>query len=497
MYLCLYVFAKRNKFTNIAYYFIVYSASISLYCFASAFGLMSTTLEQIKYWTIVQYVGMAPSAPLGLLFIMKYLGMNLTTKKWMALLTIPFLSFIMVATNDFHHLHYRVIEIDPLLGAPFIYQEIGIWYMIHGLFTFSSMFIALLFVVSRWKETAKVYRPQLLSLICGQLVPMVTAFLYLIGFAPPGVDPVPMVLWLTSLFYLWSITSSRMFSIMPIAKDAIFNSINDGVMVLDDANRLIEFNQASKSMFPLIGKAMFGMDLHKVWFKLTGETLPSDLANVGDNQTLQIMTRYSKRIYQVRTSSLHHVNNPKGRLLIFTDITELKTLQEKLENLAYYDDLTQIYNRRAFFQKCDQEFTAAKNEASPFSIILMDIDYFKKVNDTYGHLIGDQLLRHVVKVCQTQLQENMLFARYGGEEFVIALKGYSALEAKTVANQLRSHVEAQPLLTSEGVINITLSSGVAESTKETEETLQQLLNHADQALYTAKREGRNLVCVFA
>lgn len=97
MYLCLYVFAKRNKFTNIAYYFIVYSASISLYCFASAFGLMSTTLEQIKYWTIVQYVGMAPSAPLGLLFIMKYLGMNLTTKKWMALLTIPFLSFIMVS----------------------------------------------------------------------------------------------------------------------------------------------------------------------------------------------------------------------------------------------------------------------------------------------------------------------------------------------------------------------------------------------------------------
>ncbi len=476
---------------------MIYTASITLYCFASAFGLMATTLEQIKIWTMIQYIGMAPSAPLGLLFIMKYLGMNITRKKWIAFLSIPFISFVMVATNDLHHLHYRVIEVDPLMGVPFIYQEIGIWYMIHGVFTFSCMFVAFLFVLSSWKETAKVYRPQLIALMCGQLVPMLTAFLYLIGFAPPGVDPVPMVLWLSSLFYLWTITSSRMFSIMPIAKDAIFNSINDGVMVLDDSNRLIEFNLAGKGMFPLIDKSMIGMDFLTVWYQLTGEFFPSQLTTAEDNQELQITTIHSKRIYQVRTSSLKHGNNRKGRLLIFTDITELKRLQVKLENLAYYDDLTQIYNRRAFFQKCEQEYAAAKNEGSSFSIILMDIDYFKKVNDTYGHLIGDQLLRHVVKVCQSQLPERVLFARYGGEEFVLALKGYSASEAEAVANQLRSHVEGQPLLTSEGVIEITLSSGVAEATNQSKQTLQQLLNYGDQALYTAKREGRNQVCVFS
>ncbi|WP_322090975.1 histidine kinase N-terminal 7TM domain-containing protein [Cytobacillus massiliigabonensis] len=106
------------------------------------------------------------------------------------------------------------------------------------------MFLALLLVFFHWKETAKVYRPQLIILMCGQLVPILTAFIYLLGFTPPGIDPVPMVLWISSLLYLWSIHSSRMFTIMPIAKDAIFNSINDGVIVLDETNRLIELNQA-------------------------------------------------------------------------------------------------------------------------------------------------------------------------------------------------------------------------------------------------------------
>ncbi|WP_353961081.1 histidine kinase N-terminal 7TM domain-containing protein [Neobacillus sp. CF12] len=232
LFLLLYVIIKRHHYTNISRLFILNTAFITIYCFASAFGLMSTTLEQMKFWTIIQYVGFPFSPPVGLLFIMHYLGYEITKKRCIALLIIPFISLIMVATNDLHHLHYRVFELDANLGAPYIHLEIGIWYMIHGVFTFACMFVAFLLVLSRWKETTKVYRPQFISLLCGQLVPILTAFLYLIGLTPPGIDPVPMVLWLSSLLYLWSISSSRMFTIMPIAKDAIFNSINDGVYKL-------------------------------------------------------------------------------------------------------------------------------------------------------------------------------------------------------------------------------------------------------------------------
>lgn len=492
LYLCLYVFFKRYNYTDIANYFILYTTTIAIYCFASAFGLTATSLEQIKFWTIIQYVGMPTSVPLGLLFIMKYLGMNITRKRIIALLTIPIISLIMVATNDWHHFHYRVFEIDPILGFPYVHQEIGIWYMIHGVFTFGCMFVAFLLVVFRWKETEKAYLPQLISLIIGQLIPMLTAFIYLIGFTPPGIDPVPMVLWLSSLLYLWAISSSRLFTLMPIAKDTIFNSINDGVIVLDESYRLIEYNQASKCMFPRLDKSMFGMDFDRVWFEQSGESFPFQL-NTACTQEFKLAIDDSERIYQVRTSSLQHANNNKGLLIIFTDITELKMLQVKLEHQAYYDELTQIFNRRAFFQQCEQNFTRAKENSMPFTIILADVDHFKKVNDTYGHYIGDQLLVHVTKVFQSQLRKDILFARYGGEEFVLALDGYTILEGKELANQLRRFLETQPLITHEGVISVTLSFGVAEASKDKEETLYQVLNKSDKALYSAKRDGRNQV----
>ena len=497
LYLCMYVFLRRHQYTNIAYYFIFYTAAISIYCFGSALGLTSTTLEQLKFWNVILYIGMPISAPLGLLFAMKYLGMKLKAAWVLPLLSISVISFVMVATNDFHHLHYRVFEIDPDLGAPFVIQEIGSWYMIHGIFTFASMFVAFFLMLSRWRETAKVYRAQLLFLLIGQFVPMVTAFIYLLGLTPPGIDPVPMVLWFTSLLYVWSINSTRMFSIMPIAKDAIFNSINDGVIVLDESHRLIEFNQAYKSMFPSIHKSMYGMDFKQVWIGLTGEAFPLKLDSAGITNEVQLKADEVPYIYQVRVSPLQHANNRKGLLLIFTEVTELKRLQLELENRAYYDELTQIYNRRAFFEKCEHEFNVAQQTAIPYSIILMDVDYFKKVNDTFGHDVGDQLLKHVVHVCQQQLKEEILFARYGGEEFVIGLNNCTGAEAEAVANQLRLQLESKPLLMNDAAISVTISCGVAETGEGAKETLHQLLKKADQALYAAKRQGRNQVQMYA
>ncbi|MGG0717458.1 histidine kinase N-terminal 7TM domain-containing protein [Robertmurraya massiliosenegalensis] len=491
LFLCLYVFLKRQHYTKIAHFFIVYTATITIYCFASAFGLMSTTLEQIKFWTIIQYIGMPSSTALGLLFVMQYLGMNVTTKKYIALLTIPFITLGMVMTNDWHHLHYRVFEVEPNLGIPYIHQEIGIWYVIHGIYIFSCMFVAFFLVLSRWKETSKSYRPQMLAIAFGQFVPIVTAFLYLVGFTPPGVDPVPMVLWLSSLLYLWSINSSRLFTLMPIAKDTIFNNINDGVIVLDESYRFIEFNEASKKMFLNLNKSLLGKDFTEVWLELAGGPLPFSL-----EKTSTYEVKLGGKTYKVRISSLQHGQGSKGILIIFTDITEVKRLQLKLEHQAYYDELTQIYNRRAFFHMCEQIVNEAKGHPIPFTVILMDVDHFKKVNDTYGHDVGDQLLLHVAQICQAEMEEGMVLARYGGEEFVIGLKGKTIEEGEVLANRLRNQVEENPIIMLDTVVSVTLSSGVAGIKDERKETLQEILLRADKALYHAKREGRNQVHVY-
>lgn len=493
IYLGLRVLVKRHNYSNVANYFLVYTAAIAIYCFGSALGLTASTLGELKFWTMVQYIGMPISSPLGLLFIMKYLGVEVTRTKFAALLILPVTTFLLVATNDLHHLHYHVFNIDPALGAPYYYQEIGPWYAIHGIFIFGCMFIAVLLLSSRWKETAKVYRPQLAALMLGQLIPMVTAFLYLIGLTPAGVDPVPMVLWVTSLLYLWAISSSRLFTIMPVAKDAIFNSINDGVIVLDDSNRMIEFNEAARKNFNALNKSLFGMDIRELWNGVTGDDFAVKLDFITAVQEVELTVEQVKRVFQVRISPLGDGKNNKGLLLIFTDITELKKLQAKLEHQAYHDELTGIYNRRAFMKRCEKYLVAATDSSVQFSIILIDIDHFKKVNDTYGHHIGDRVLVHIAEICQSQLNEDQLFARYGGEEFVLALKDCSASEAEHVGNYLREYLKSRPLVTAEGEIAVTMSLGVAEGT---ENTLQQLLHKADTALYAAKQAGRNQVQVY-
>ncbi|MTD31161.1 histidine kinase N-terminal 7TM domain-containing protein [Planomicrobium sp. YIM 101495] len=496
LFLCVYVFVKRHHYNRrIAKYFILYTGAIVIYCFAAAFALSATNVEQAKLWTIIQYIGMPASTALGLVFIMHYLGIKLTWKSQFALFVIPVMSFLMVATNDWHHLHYRIFEIDPALGAPFIHVEIGIWYIVHGIYTCVCLFGAVLLILLRWKETEVTYRPQLMALLYGQLIPLGAGFVYLLGLRPQGVDPVPMALCLSSLLYLWAISSARLFALMPVAKDAIFNSINDGVIVLDESHRLIEFNRASKQMFPALDKSFFGRDFETVWKELSGKAFPFEW-KTEIAQELQLKTDQSERVYQVRISSLQHANTAKGLLLILNDITEEKNLKMKLEELVYYDDLTGIYNRRAFFAQSNRQLASAKEQGVHFTIVLIDIDHFKRVNDTYGHHVGDRLLRHIVKVCEEQLEEGMLFARYGGEEFVLVLEGLDAAAGQELAERLRRQIEQTSLETATGVISVTLSSGVAELSQEDGESIDQLLNKADLALYAAKRQGRNRVEVY-
>ncbi|SDN98058.1 histidine kinase N-terminal 7TM domain-containing diguanylate cyclase [Alkalicoccus daliensis] len=494
LFLGTYVLLKRHYFTKIANFFVLYTFLITIYCFAAAFGLMATTLEEIKFWTTVQYIGLAFSPPAGLLFIRYYLGKRITKRGTAALMSFSAVTLLLVATNDVHHFHYRVFDVHPSMGLPYITQEIGIWYMIYGTFIFSCMFAAFLMLVSRWKETEKTYRPQLIALMISQLVPMCTAFVYLIGATPPGIDPVPTVLWISSALLLWSTTASRLFTIMPIAKESIFHSIHDGVIVLDSRNQIIEFNQASSRMFNFLKRSLLGRDFSSVWIEACGEPFPAAMTDTSCTQEFEF-SEFPKKVYQIRTSPLMQGSAKKGMLLIFSDFTELKQLQWKLEHQAYYDELTNVYNRRAFFQHSEKMFIEAQKNAVPFTVILTDIDFFKSVNDTYGHDTGDEVLKHVVNSCQEQLSEDILFARYGGEEFVVAVSGKTLLEVEALANQLRENLACQPVSFPTGPITVTLSSGVAAVTAE-DKTLSQLLIKADKALYQAKEAGRNKVHVY-
>jgi len=167
--------------------------------------------------------------------------------------------------------------------------------------------------------------------------------------------------------------------------------------------------------------------------------------------------------------------------------------EEGLVELASLDSLTGIYNRRAFFELAEKELARAQRYRSVITLLMMDIDHFKRVNDSYGHLAGDQTLVAFAAFCKRNLRSFDLIARYGGEEFIVLLPRTDSQSGKSVAERLRKAVTETEFDYEGENIPIKISIGVASLKKGEEVTLSALIERADQALYQAKHTGRNRV----
>ncbi|MBD2862419.1 MULTISPECIES: histidine kinase N-terminal 7TM domain-containing diguanylate cyclase [Paenibacillus] len=495
VFLSIYAFSKRREIPG-AGTFMAYTSALAIYCFGYAFCLASDTIREVKLWTTVEYVGMPFSAALGLMIVLNYLGRKVSGRTAAVMLVIPAITLLMVATNDYHHLFYKSMELREGLPAPLVKIEIGEWYIVHGIYTFSCLLAAVVLLIGRWRQTSRTYRLQLTVMLCGQFIPMVAAFLYLLGIAPGGLDPVPIVMCVTSSLFIWAIVSTKMLTVVPIAKETIFESMGEGVIVLDPAERLIDFNRAAAAMIPSLHLSLIGKTLDEVWTMMTGSPFPAARQPQGMKEEIVWTADNGCRCYEVRSSVVRHRNGEQaGSLLMLIDVTELKRLQRDLEHMAYYDGLTQIYNRTHFIHLARELLKESRTGGHPFSVVLFDIDYFKQINDSFGHETGDRVIVHVVSVCKRILGENTLFGRYGGEEFVIALPFASLDEAAGLAERLRAALEAEPLITADGEVAVTSSFGAAQAAEPGRDTLESLLHAADEALYLSKRGGRNRVSV--
>lgn len=165
--------------------------------------------------------------------------------------------------------------------------------------------------------------------------------------------------------------------------------------------------------------------------------------------------------------------------------------KQKIYKIAIIDELTGLYNRFYLNNVVNEEFYKAKYHNYPLSIALFDIDFFKKVNDTYGHLIGDFILKEIAKIIKKSLRKGDIAIRYGGEELLVVLPFTKRYNAKKVAERIRKEVENKEFKIAELTIKITLSAGVAEI--KNEPSINELIKKADENLYRAKRAGRNKV----
>lgn len=168
---------------------------------------------------------------------------------------------------------------------------------------------------------------------------------------------------------------------------------------------------------------------------------------------------------------------------------QLIRAREAMRDQATHDPLTGVWNRAAILDSLEREFNRSEREENPLSVIMVDIDHFKQINDTYGHQTGDNVLREVTKRMQSVMRSYDALGRYGGEEFVVIALGCDKDSALNLAERLRAIVDASPVSTPGATIPVTLSLGVATVSKGL--SPESLLRCADEALYRAKRAGRN------
>ncbi len=172
---------------------------------------------------------------------------------------------------------------------------------------------------------------------------------------------------------------------------------------------------------------------------------------------------------------------------------DLDIAKKHAENIASTDVLTGLNNRRAFFDKAESLFAYCKRNNQPISALMLDIDHFKKINDTYGHSAGDVALRNLGDLLKQHLRESDLSCRFGGEEFAVLLPNTTADEACEMANALKHMMMTSSIaLADENALSLTASFGVSAHG----ETVEDLLNHADEAMYLAKNGGRNHVMAY-
>jgi len=172
-------------------------------------------------------------------------------------------------------------------------------------------------------------------------------------------------------------------------------------------------------------------------------------------------------------------------------LAEARKAAEHFRQLATYDSLTGAYNRRLFMDRAEAELSQSRRNGQTFSLLLMDLDQFKRINDNYGHASGDEALRHTAQCVRSTLREYDIFGRLGGEEFAVVLTGIDQAQTLQVCNRLREVLAAGTIGHDKHSFRITMSGGVAIACAG--DTVESLLAGADTALYRAKNTGRNRI----
>jgi diguanylate cyclase (GGDEF)-like protein len=506
--LFIYVIAFRRRSIG-AWQFL----GIMVACIFWAFGYaMSITLVDVNwkifFYNVAQF-GPDFSPIFWLFLILEHTGRkHILQKKWIyTVLILPVVTTILMWTNNWHHLLRKAVTVNHFnAGTSYISTERGPWYIVESVYAYIIIAVGFFFLIQfiKWSSSRK----QTGILLSAFLLPIVFNLLDLFNINPlKPFGATSICFTITGLILAWGLFREKLLDITPIARNKVLENIGDGVIVLDAYNRIVDINPAAQQIF-------VGEDQSVVFTgKHISEFIPGwpecDPGSKAEKK-LQMTLGFDQenKVFSVKLSCLF---NPSGELMgwvaLFHDISEemqtnnrlqdqleeINQLHDQLREQALRDPLTNCFNRRYLDETLARESSRADRDDHKVGLVMLDIDHFKQVNDKYGHQMGDQVLRAIGKLLQEKVRFGDIVCRYGGEEFLVVFPGISlnALNerAQMICRQISSLIVSSPA--GDG-ISVTVSAGVALYPEHGED-IEEVLNHADEALYDAKRAGRNAV----
>jgi diguanylate cyclase (GGDEF)-like protein/PAS domain S-box-containing protein len=503
---------QRRQTSAVSKPFILMMLAIALYAMVAAMEAGAIALEDKIFWSKLEYVASDSVITLFLIFTMHFTSKRqwLTSRNIALLWVIPAFNVAMVATNEWHNLIWTGFLRDPHQTNIMIYQHgIGFFWVMGCVYVYTLAGILLL--AKRALLPSVLYSQQSSIALVGGLIPLVGGSAYMLCLTPPGLNITPMSFMLTGLIYAVSVFRFGMFDLVPVVRDILIDRMSDGVLVLDVQNRILDINPAAQN---LIGTTahLIGQSADQVLSKWQEKIRPyHEYESVNTEILMDLSTL---RYLELQITPLRDRRRQlTGYLLILRDITQryqvevelrqanerlrlqvvqIETLQAQLREQAMQDELTGLFNRRYFDQTFPRELVCATQESYPVAVILMDIDYFKKINDTFGHQAGDRVLQLFAGLLRQYSRSSDIVCRYGGEEFVLALPGMTLNNAFQYAEQIRLSFQAARVKFADREINTTVSGGICVF-PDNGNTSDDMLELADKALYAAKAYGRNCI----
>lgn len=459
--------------------FLALLISVAVYALGYAMEITRRDLSAILTMSRIQYLAIPFIPTFLVLFSLEYAGYG--RRKYPALtgvlLALSLTTLAIRQTTHIHGLYYGATALDPAWPFPVLSFEPGIWYWVQTIYSLAAMTFSVVLITYRLVRSPRVFRRQIAWILAGLIVPWFPFVLYQSRAIAPGIDLTPISFTIALSFFAVAIFRYSFMTLAPLARDRVIEMMDDGVLVTDGQGRVMDMNPAAARIFDLDIPSVIGLRADEVLRGLPPEQEKDGKADFN----------LDGRHFRVGRTPITTSNaGSGGSIVIIHDVTEREAMINRLEEMAKIDGLTGILNRMSWEAVTREELRRLVRYDHVGSLLMIDIDRFKAINDTLGHAAGDETLKGIATILKMGIREIDLLGRYGGEEFVLFLPETPPDAAAKVADRLREAIK---------VLKVTASIGISAGPRGKEWDLDAILQAADTALYRAKAEGRDRVVI--